>query len=81
MNSTAHWVFQTRHPADEHKRRVYRWTFLPLLFVDKALQQLSLFVFDFLPLLRASTLAEIRANLRTRKSLRTAAPRVRRHVQ
>ncbi len=67
MNSTAHWVFQTRHPADEHKRRVYRWTFLPLLFVDKALQQLSLFVFDFLPLLRASTLAEIRANLRTRK--------------
>jgi dimethylaniline monooxygenase (N-oxide forming) len=67
MNSTAHWVFQTRNPADDHKRSVYRWTFLPLLFVDKALQQLSLFVFDFLPLLRAATLAEMRANLRTRK--------------
>ena len=67
MNSTAHWVFQTRHPTDDHKRRVYRWTFLPLLFVDKGLQQLSRFVFDFLPLLRAPTLADIRANLRTRK--------------
>jgi dimethylaniline monooxygenase (N-oxide forming) len=67
MNSTAHWIFQTRNPADDRKRSVYRWTFLPLLFVDKALQQLSLFVFDFLPLLRAPTLAGIRANLRTRK--------------
>ena len=26
MNSTAHWVFQTRNPADDYKRRVYRWT-------------------------------------------------------
>ena len=67
MNSTAHWVFQTRNPADDHKRSVYRWTFLPLLFVDKGLQQLSRFVFDFLPLLLAPTLAGIRANLRTRK--------------
>jgi dimethylaniline monooxygenase (N-oxide forming) len=67
MNSTAHWVFQTRHPADDDKRRVYRRTFLPLLFVDKALQQLSRFLFDFLPLLRAPTLAGIRANLRTRR--------------
>ena len=40
MNSTAHWVFQTRNPADDRKRRVYRWTFLPLLVVDKVLQQL-----------------------------------------
>jgi dimethylaniline monooxygenase (N-oxide forming) len=67
MNSTAHWVFQTRHPADDYKRRVYRWTFLPFLFVDKALQQFSRFVFDFLPLLRASDLAGIRHNLRTRR--------------
>ena len=67
MNSTAHWVFQTRNPADNHKRRVYRWTFLPFLFVDKALAKTSQFVFDFLPLLLAPTLAEIRANLRTRK--------------
>jgi len=67
MNSTAHWVFQTRNPADDHKRRVYRWTFLPLLFVDKALQQLSRFAFDFLPALRGPNLTAIRANLRTRK--------------
>ena len=67
MNSTAHWVFQTRNPADDHKRKVYRWTFLPLLFVDKGLQQLYRFVFEFLPLLWAPTLAEIRANLRTRR--------------
>ncbi len=67
MNSTAHWVFQTRHPADEHKRKVYRWTFIPLLFVDKALQKLSLFIFDFLPALWAPSLREIRTNLRTRK--------------
>jgi dimethylaniline monooxygenase (N-oxide forming) len=67
MNSTAHWVFQTRNPADDHKRRVYRWTFLPFLFVDKGLQQLSLFVFDFLPVLWAPDLAGLRANLRTRR--------------
>jgi dimethylaniline monooxygenase (N-oxide forming) len=67
MNSTAHWVFQTRNPADNHKRSVYRWTFLPFLFVDKALAKISQFVFDFLPLLLAPSLAQIRANLRTRK--------------
>ena len=67
MNSTAHWVFQTRNPADDYKRRVYRWTFLPFLFVDKGLQQLSRFLFDFLPLLRGPDLAGIRANLRTRR--------------
>ena len=67
MNSTAHWVFQTRNPADAHKRRAYRWTFLPLLLVDKGLQQFYRLVFEFLPLLMAPTLAEIRTNLRTRK--------------
>jgi len=67
MNSTAHWVFQTRNPADNHKRSVYRWTFLPFLFIDKALAKISQFVFDFFPLLLAPSLAEIRANLRTRK--------------
>lgn len=67
MNSTAHWVFQTRNPADDHKRRVYRWTFLPFLFIDKALQKVSLFLFDFFPLLLAPSLAAIRTNLRTRR--------------
>ena len=67
MNSTAHWVFQTRNPADDQKRRVYRWTFVPFLFVDKALQQISLFLFDYLPLYRARSLAGIRENLRMRR--------------
>ena len=67
MHSTAHWVFQTRNPADDHKRRTYRWTVLPLLFVDKALQQLSLFVFDFLASLWAPTFDEIRTNWRVRQ--------------
>jgi dimethylaniline monooxygenase (N-oxide forming) len=67
MNSTAHWVFQTRNPADDRKRRVYKWTFVPFLFVDKALQQTSLFLFDYLPLYRAPSLAAIRTNLRMRK--------------
>jgi dimethylaniline monooxygenase (N-oxide forming) len=67
MNSTAHWVFQTRHPEDDHKRRVYRRKFLPLLFADKALQQTHRFVYEFLPLLWAPSLREIRENLRVRK--------------
>ena len=67
MNSTAHWIFQTRHPADDYKRRVYRWTFVPFLFVDKALQKFYVFVYEYLPLYRAPNLAGVVANLRTRK--------------
>jgi dimethylaniline monooxygenase (N-oxide forming) len=66
-NSTAHWVFQTRNPKDDRKRRVYRWTFVPFLFVDKALQQIGLFCFEILPLLREPTLADVRTNFRTRR--------------
>jgi dimethylaniline monooxygenase (N-oxide forming) len=66
-NSTAHWVFQTRHPKDDRKRRIYRWTFLPFVLVDKALQQIGLFCFEVLPLLKAPTLAEVRINFRTRR--------------
>jgi len=67
MNSAAHWVSQTRNPADDHKRRVYRRTFLPFLLVDKGLQQISRFFFNFLPMLCAADLGVIRANVRTRK--------------
>jgi dimethylaniline monooxygenase (N-oxide forming) len=67
LNSTAHWVFQTRNPSDEGKRRAYRWTFLPFLFIDKGLQQLSRFVFVVLPLFRAASFSAIRANLRTQR--------------
>ena len=37
-NSSAHWVFQTRNPADDHKRNLYRVVFLPLVLVDKVAQ-------------------------------------------
>jgi dimethylaniline monooxygenase (N-oxide forming) len=66
-NSAAHWIFQTRHPADEPKRCIYRWTFLPLVVADKCLQFLTRFFWAFIPLLRAPSLAAIRTNLRTRK--------------
>ena len=67
QNSAAHWIFQTRNPADDRKRQVYRWTFLPFVFVDKFLQLVFRFFWEFLPLLWASSLAAIRTNLRTRK--------------
>jgi dimethylaniline monooxygenase (N-oxide forming) len=67
LNSAAHWVFQTRNPADDDKRRTYRWMFLPFLFVDKALQIAFRFFWEFLPLLKGNSLEEIRVNLRTRK--------------
>jgi dimethylaniline monooxygenase (N-oxide forming) len=66
-NSAAAWIFQTRNPADDRKRTIYRWVFLPFLFVDKFLQLLFRFFSEILPLLRASSAAVIRVNLRTRK--------------
>jgi dimethylaniline monooxygenase (N-oxide forming) len=37
-NSSAHWVFQTRNPADDRKRNLYRVVFLPLVLLDKVAQ-------------------------------------------
>jgi dimethylaniline monooxygenase (N-oxide forming) len=66
-NSAAHWVFQTRNPKDNRKRNIYRTAFLPLVLLDKCLQILFRVVWEFLPLLYSPRLAEIRANLKTRK--------------
>lgn len=66
-NSAAHWVFQTRNPKDDRKRNIYRTVFLPLVLLDKCLQILFRVVWEFLPLLYSPRLAEIRANLKTRK--------------
>ena len=66
-NSAAHWVFQTRNPEDDRKRNIYRTVFLPLVLLDKCLQILFRVVWEFLPLLYSSRLAEIRATLKTRK--------------
>jgi len=67
LNSPAHWIFQTRHPADDRKRRLYRALFLPFVALDKLLQLTFRFFWEFLPLLRARGLEEIRANLATRR--------------
>jgi len=66
-NSAAHWVFQTRNPKDDRKRNIYRAVFLPIVLIDKGLQILFRVVWEFLPLLYASRLSEIRANLKTSK--------------
>ncbi len=67
QNSAAHWIFQTRNPADDDKRRVYRWTFLPFVFVDKFIQLVFRFFWEFLPLLFVPSLARMRSNVGTRK--------------
>ncbi len=66
-NSAAHWIFQTRNPAEDRKRTIYRWAFLPFVVIDKCLQLTTRFFWDFLPLLRGSSRAAIRTNLRKRK--------------
>jgi dimethylaniline monooxygenase (N-oxide forming) len=66
MNGAAHWVFQTRNPADDRKRTVYRWSVLPVVVVDKLLQLSYRFFWEFLPLFNAQSMAAIRANLATR---------------
>lgn len=66
LNSSAHWVFQTRNPKDDHKRRVYKMAFVPLVIVDKILQLTYRFFWEYLPLLASRRLSEVRANLRTR---------------
>jgi len=67
QNSAAHWIFQTRNPADDRKRRVYRWMFLPFVCVDKFIQIVFRLFWEFLPLLWASSLTAIRTNLRMRR--------------
>lgn len=67
LNSPAHWIFQTRNPVDDGKRRAYRWTFLPFLFIDKALQLTYRYLWEYLPLVATPSLARIRRNLATRR--------------
>lgn len=64
-HSSAHWVFHSRHPADDWKRRRYRRTFLPLVVVDKLLQLVHRAGWELLPLLKARRLGDIRTNVAT----------------
>jgi len=67
LNSSAEWIFLTRHPDDDAKRAVYRYLFLPFVVADKLLQLTFRYFWEVLPLLRGRSLAEVRTNLRTRK--------------
>jgi dimethylaniline monooxygenase (N-oxide forming) len=66
LNSASHWVFQTRNPKDDRKRRLYKTVFLPLVFLDKGLQLLYRFLWEYLPLFFSRHLTEVRTNLKTR---------------
>ena len=67
MNGASHWVFQTRNPADNRKRTIYRYAFLPLVVIDKFLQVLYRQVWENLPMFFHTKLSVVRTNLRTRK--------------
>jgi len=65
VHSTAQWVFQSRDPADDEKRRVYRWLCLPLVLVDKVLQLVHRAGWELLPLVRTPHADERRVNVET----------------
>jgi dimethylaniline monooxygenase (N-oxide forming) len=76
-NSAAHWVFQTRNPADRWKRRTYLAAFLPFVVVDKCLQLVSTLAYEWLPLFPVrrlldggASLAEVRTEVRIRRLVR-----------
>jgi len=66
LNSASHWVFQTRNPEDDRKRRIYKAVFFPLVVLDKGLQLFYRFFWEFLPLFSSRHFGEVRANLKTR---------------
>jgi len=67
LHSPAHWIFQTRNPADRRKRRLYCSIFFPYLFVDKFLQWIVRYFWDLPPLILAPDRQTMRLNLRTRR--------------
>ncbi len=71
-NSAAPWIFQTRHPDDAWKRRLYIAAFFPLVAVDKIVQsafQLLERAGDLRPLLRGR-LRETREAIAARRITR-----------
>jgi dimethylaniline monooxygenase (N-oxide forming) len=67
INSSSHWLFQTRHPDDDRKRNIFRALFLPVVIVDKCLQLLHRVGWEYLPLFLSSGIKEVHANLKTHK--------------
>jgi dimethylaniline monooxygenase (N-oxide forming) len=66
-NCPADWIHQTRHPVDDGRRRAYRWLFLPVVVLDKALQLVTRWFWELAPLVRPGSWSETRANFATRK--------------
>ncbi len=54
-NSAAHWIFQTRNPKDDSKRRVYKTVFFPFVLLDKGVN------------LAAARVGRLRASRRARR--------------
>ncbi|MGD8680879.1 MAG: SidA/IucD/PvdA family monooxygenase, partial [Lysobacterales bacterium] len=67
INSPAAWIFQTRNPEDDEKRKVYRRAFLPVVVLDKCLQVMFHQLWERLPLLRSRSWRQVRANLAAEK--------------
>jgi dimethylaniline monooxygenase (N-oxide forming) len=40
-NSSAHWIYQTRHPSDAWKLKLYLAVFFPFVLADKCVQQIA----------------------------------------
>jgi dimethylaniline monooxygenase (N-oxide forming) len=78
-HSPAHWIFQTRNPADRWKLRVYQLAFFPLVLLDKLVQTGSTLAYEWLPLrdprrwLRGPA---DRAELRTERAIRREIDRL-----
>ena len=66
LNGASHWVFQTRNPKDNRKRRIYKTAFAPLVVIDKILQLTYRFFWEYLPLFFAPRLRDVKTNLATR---------------
>ena len=67
LNCASHWVFQTRNPADDHKRNVYHWVFLPMMIVDKCLVIFYRMVWQIIPMFFSTRISKIRTNFKTRR--------------
>lgn len=62
-HSSAHWISQTRNPADDSKRRLFRALFFPIVVFGRPEQAVRNFLYDTLPLFHPRRLLRGRAGL------------------
>lgn len=62
-HSSAHWISQTRNPADDRKRRLFRTVFFPFVIFGRPVQVGGMLLHEFLPLLHPRRLMRGRAGL------------------